>query len=523
MNHQPTTAPPPADRVRRGVVSGPWRLFLLAFGLLFLLMGAYSTATPQGASPDEPAHAMRAYAAAHGQLFGPASRSVPGTIDLRVSTYFAELESHMPCFKRDITRTPACVTPIAGKDRPAIGHSSTAASTPVFYLAVGWPTLVLDGAKGLYAMRLVAAALCSALLALAFVALRGLPRFRWATLALAAGVTPMTLFLSGTVNPNGMEVAATVAVFSLLVVTFSAPTSRAVLAWRVAGITVVSLLLVNTRMIALLWLLLALVAALLLSDRAVLRAVFRWWPTWVAVGVIGAVSAAVAVFSLRPRPLTPAYQPAGVGSSWFEGFWWAAGQTVSFMDGWIARFGWAEIPAPAVAVAIWSCVGGGLLLIGLTLGPVRLRIAALLIALAIVLLPPFSQAAVVEVTGFLWQGRYTLAPAVMLLVLAGMGLDRALREPGADRRTALLARVAVVLLAIGQAGAFLWMLRRYVTGMTATTTWLDLVREPLWQPPGGWWPVALAAVLAAAAGAVLVDRAVRGGAAAPSVQGAVRE
>jgi hypothetical protein len=398
----------------------------------------------------------------------------------------------------------------------------------VFYLAVGWPTLVIDGAKGLYAMRLVSAALCSALLALAFVALRSLPRFRWATLALAAGVTPMTLFLSGTVNPNGLEVAATVAVFSLLVTAFSAPSPRAVLAWRIAGIAVVSLLLVNTRMIALLWLLLALVAALLLSDRVALRTVFRWWPTWVAVGIIGAVSATVALFYLRPRPLTPAYQPTGAGSTWFEGFSWAADQTVSFMSGWIAQFGWMEIPLPALALAIWACVGGGLLLIGVTLGPVRLRIAALLIGLAIVLVPPFSQAAVVGVAGFIWQGRYTLAPAVMLLVLAGIGLDRALREPGEERRTALLVRVVVVLLAVGQAGAFLWMLRRYVTGMTATTTWLDLVRAPVWQPPGGWLLVALVAALAAAAGAVLVDRAVRARTGVPSVrgagaQGAVRE
>jgi hypothetical protein len=256
--------------------------------------------------------------------------------------------------------------------------------------------------------------------------------------------------------------------------------------------------------------------------------VFRWWPAWVAVGLIGVVGAAVAVFYLRPRPLTPAYQPTGAGSTWFEGFSWAADQTVSFMSGWIAQFGWMEIPLPAVAIAIWACVGGGLLLVGVTLGPVRLRIAALLVGAAIVLVPPFSQAAVVGVAGFIWQGRYTLAPAVMLLVLAGIGLDRALREPGDDRRTALVVRVVIVLLAVGQAGAFLWMLRRYVTGMTATTTWLDLVRAPLWQPPGGWLLVALVALLATAAGAVLVDRAVRGRSGVTSVrgpraQGAVRE
>ncbi|WP_285113880.1 DUF2142 domain-containing protein [Leifsonia sp. fls2-241-R2A-40a] len=488
---------------RRTGPRGPWTTFWLAFGVLFLMMGSYSLATPQGASPDEPAHAMRAYAAAHGQLFGPESRAVPGTLDLRVSEYFAQLEKHMPCFKRDVTHTPACVTPIADEDAVTTGHSSTGISTPVFYLAVGWPTAVLDGAKGLYAMRLVGAALCAALLALAFVALRSLPRARWATLALAVGVTPMTLFLSGTVNPNGLEVAATAAAFALLLATFATESSRRILAWRLAGVVVVSILLVNTRSIALLWLLLALVAALILSDRAVLRTVFRWWATWVGVGIVVAVTLAVAVFYLRPRPLTPAYQPIGAGSSWGQGFSWTIDQTSSFMTGWIAQFGWLEIPAPAIAILIWATLGGGLLLTGLVYGGRRVGFAALPVALAIVFVPPFSQAAVIGDAGYIWQGRYTLAPAVLLVVLAGIGLDRGL---GArfDLPLRPLVRVGVVLLGIGHVAAFVWMVRRYVTGLTPTGTWLDLLRHPLWQPPGGWVAPVLVLTAASVAGAWLL-------------------
>jgi hypothetical protein len=505
------------DHPRRPAARGAWATFWLAFGVLFLMMGSYALATPQGASPDEPAHAMRAYAAAHGQLFGPESKTVTGTIDLRVSTYFAQLEKHMPCFKRDITQTPACVTPIAHPDATTTGHSSTGVSTPVFYLAVGWPTIALDGAKGLYAMRLASAALCAALLALAFVAVRSLPRSRWATLALAVGATPMTLFLSGTVNPNGLEVAATAAAFALLAAAFGSPASRRVLAWRVAGIVVVSLLLVNTRSIALLWLLLALAAALLLSERDVLRGVLRWWATWVGVGIVVVVTLAVAVFYLRPRPLTPAYQPIGAGSSWGQGFSWTIDQTFSFMTGWIAQFGWLEIPAPAIAIAIWATVGGAVLLFGIALGGRRVGWAALLVGLAIVFVPPFSQAAVIGVAGYIWQGRYTLAPAVLLLVIAGIGLDRALSAAPAagDLRTDRIHRglrhvviVAAVLLAVGHVGAFLWMVRRYVTGLTSTGTWLDLLRAPHWQPPGGWMLPVLVLTLAAAAGAWLLIRTV---------------
>lgn len=488
----------------------PLTVFGIAFGLLFLLMASFSVATPPGASPDEPAHAIRAYAAGHGELWGPEGRSIPGTIDQTVSTYFAKLESHMPCFKRNVAVTPACVAPIPNQDAPTTGHTSTTVNTPVFYVIVGWPTAFLDGAKGLYAMRLVNALLCSALLALAFTALAftalgGVARPRWAIGALAIGVTPMVLFLSGTLNPNGLEVAASAAVFTLLLHTFSTQTSTRWRVLRILGIVAVSLLLVNTRSIAMLWLALAFVVALLLGHRDALRAVFRFWLTWVGIAVIGAVAVAATLFYLRPRSLTPGYAPVGAGGTWWQGFSNTIDQTFSFMVGWIAQFGWMEIPAPALTVAVFASVGGMVILLGSTLGPRNVRIGALLLGLAIVLVPPFSQAAVIHDAGYIWQGRYTIAPAVLLVVLAGIGLDHAL--PAADRRLTAVARVSVVLLGLAQLAGFLWMLRRYVTGLQPTLTWVDLVRAPQWQPPGGWLIVTVVFTLSTALAAWILIRA----------------
>ncbi|ANF32889.1 hypothetical protein A0130_15555 [Leifsonia xyli] len=178
------------------------------------------------------------------------------------------------------------------------------------------------------------------------------------------------------------------------------------------------------------------------------------------------------------------------------------------MTGWIAQFGWLEIPAPAIAIGIWAVVGGGILVTGIVFGGRRTQLAALPIGLALVLVPPFSQAAVIGVAGYIWQGRYTLAPAVMLLLLAGIGLDRALPalDPAGPLRP--LVRVSIVLLAIGQAAAFLWMVRRYVTGLTSTGTWLDLLRHPVWQPPGGWIVLVVVLTAAAAVGAWLTIRSV---------------
>lgn len=466
------------------------RVFGFGAAILFILMACFSLATPQGASPDEPAHAMRAYAAAHGQLDGPASRSAAGTIDLTVPDYFAHLEPRLACYKRVITETPACVAPLPSTDPLVTGHSSATVNTPVFYVLTGWPSLFLHDAKALYGMRLASALLCALLLGVAFAALRALPRWRWTTAALAVGVTPMVLFLSGTLNPNGLEVAATVSSFALLTLLFSRPPSRFT-PLLVTGIVVIATLLIFTRSVAILWLLLALAASLLLARPAVLRAVVRRWWIVAAAVLVALVAGGAALYYLRPRALTPAYQPVGAGSSWAEGFSTTIDQTFSYLIGWIGQFGWTEAPAPALTVAVVATVGGGLLLVASGVARLRTGLALGLIGLALILVPPFSQAAVVHDAGYIWQGRYTLALAVVLLLVAGRSLDEVLPDLPWSSLGRRVLWAALCIVAIGQVAAFLWALRRYVTSLSWSTTWLDMFRHPQWQPPGGWLPVTL--------------------------------
>ena len=496
----------PTDTAETTVTPGALaRVFGVATAILFVLMACFALATPQGGSPDEPAHAMRAWAAAHGQLDGPASRSAAGTIDLKVPEYFADLEPRLACFKRVITQTPACVSPLPASDPVVTGHSSATVNTPAFYVLTGWPSLFLHEAKALYGMRLVSALLCAVLLGVAFAALRALPRWRWTWAALGVGITPMVLFLSGTLNPNGLEVAATVASFALLTLLFSRPPSR-LTPVVVTAVVLIGTLLILTRSIAILWLLLALVAALLLAPPASLRAVLRTWWVLAAAALVALVAVVAAVYYLRPRALTPAYQPVGAGSSWAQGFSTTIDQTFSYMVGWIGQFGWLEAPAPALTVAVVAAVGGAILLIGASVARVRSALALALLALVVVQVPPFSQAAVVHDAGYIWQGRYTLALAVVLLLVAGRSLDAAL--PGLPE-SALSRRVlwaALGAVAVGQLAAFLWALRRYVIGLSWNTTWLDLFRSPQWQPPGGWIPVTVVFAVAVVTGCVLLGR-----------------
>ena len=476
--------------------------FLLSFAMIFALTLIWAVATPPMASPDEPAHAMRAAAAALGQLEGTPSTTVPGSADVTVPRYFAEAEEHLNCYRRQILVTPSCVTPVGDPTALVIGHTTAAAlNPPLFYVTVGWPATFLDGAKALYAMRALSALVCAALLAVAFTALR---RSSWSVLAMAVATTPMVLFLSGTVNPNGMEACAAVAAFALLTTTLRTESTGWILIQRVALITMSSILLINTRSLSLVWLLIIAVVSLLLAKPDVLRSVLRAPATWLGSALIGATAVWALRFSLRPQDLTLTYSPIGAGGSWESGFFTTLDRTFEYGLGWIGHFGWLDTPAPTFTLLIWTLTAGMIILAGLVLGSWRVRTGLILIALVMILLPALLQAALVQDVGYVWQGRYTIALFMVVLVAAGIGLGDSVVFPTAGSPTCRLIVAGAVALGLGQIAAFVWALKRYVVSLSWDLTWIDMLTNPTWLPPGGWIPLGLAYSALIAAGTFLL-------------------
>ncbi len=94
---------------------------------------------------------------------------------------------------------------------------------PAYYAVVGIPTLVRPGEATVYVMRFLTAAIVACLLTLGVTACRELDDPRWAVVGFAAAVTPMTLFLAGSVNPSAVEIAAALALWATLLIWFSNP------------------------------------------------------------------------------------------------------------------------------------------------------------------------------------------------------------------------------------------------------------------------------------------------------------
>ncbi len=483
-----------------------WIVFLVATVAFFAPMAVWAFASPLSSIPDEPAHFIRAAAVVDGQIVTGVWEENPAFAGVEVPRYVAHTAS-LTCFAFQPEVTADCAPELEGDpDEPVITGTSAALNSPVYYAVVGLPTLIAGGDVALYGMRLVNALVTAALLGIAAMQLSRIRPMRWTLVALAAATTPMVVYLAGSVNPNAWEAAGAAALMSTLLAAFLArgPSRER---WEQVGLVFVAVaLLVNTRSIAFLWvvLIVALVLALVGAERV--KATFATPQAWAAVGA----AALAGILSLVWYAFLPDYDETAIpvaGMSMLGAFIVMFFSTVEQAEGLIGFFGWLDTPSPALGAALLSAILIAGVVAALILGRTRHRVALLSAVAVLVVLPAVVQAVIAPSLGLIWQGRYTLALFVAVVLAAGFILDRdAGTAGGAHGRPVVVVVLTGVVVA--QMSAFFWVLKRYAVGITGS--WRDLLLEPSWQPPGGMALLAIVLALALTAGGLLVIHATRG-------------
>ncbi len=487
----------------------PKRLWAIAFALFFTLAASWSAATPLGASPDEHAHFIRAAAVARGQMGGP-EVMVPHMVagiegkfaetGVQLPQWYAELPKQHDCYAWKQTEPASCA--------PSIGHSgktvpaTTAAGRyhPAFYLLTGWPSLLVKGPHGLYLMRLMSAVLCSALLASAVVTAAEWRRRSVAVLGVFTAATPMALYMAGMVNPSGGEIAAGILVWTALLSILVSPDPQ-LLNRRLARVGIGGLALINIRPLGLIWFAGAVVFALLLQQRGVLRQVLRRKALWVWTALLGAATAGALLWAAQHPDNSVINTPKTLTAK--EAARQTFGNTQTYVDQMIGYFGWLDTPAPAFTYLVWLGVIAALTALGLAYGRGREALALIGMLVAIVVVPVAAQSSQAEKLGMVWQGRYLLPFAVGLPLMAA--LIGASRSPERGFPWRRLTGFAVAGLALADAAAFFWTLRRFAVGTAGP--WVPFSAH--WAPPGGWvlWTgVYTAAAFAPVLTALMRDR-----------------
>lgn len=466
-------------------------MFVVAFALFILVGEIWSLATPLNGGPDERAHTIKAAAVVRGQWLGHPVPGAPGAYtSVRVPRIYTDFgiddcvrgrpaEPEGTCPRRSV---PDEVV----QNRTYVGHYP-----PLYYLLVGWPTVLATQAS-IYLMRAMSVLASSLFLALAVATACCWSRSKVLLPAVAVAITPMALFLSGVINPSGLEISAAVAMWTaaVVLVTDQAADPPAALIGVLTAATCVELL---VRGDSPLWPAVCLLVMLPLAWRRLpLRTLYRRVSVRVAGFCLGLAAAGTVAWYVVGQPQTIVPQGgAPPGATGSEVTRMIVGSTGSVVQQMVGNFGWLDTPAPFVTYLIWFGVAGALLLLAVLIGRAR-HLASLAVAIVASVLVTFV---VLESTirqENLAQGRYFLPLAVSIPIVAGaLGVQAGLPR----RASARWSSSALVLLCAGQVAAGWWALRRYLVGDRGPL--LPTATVPgVWHPPLPGWTLDLAFLLA---------------------------
>jgi hypothetical protein len=467
------------------VTSSARLTFVVAWVALTLTSAAWALTTPLSASPDEPSHIIRASSVVRGEIIGENTKD-PALKRVHVPAGIAQAWK-WTCYAYQPTVSAACVPPtINGLDLKS-APTSAGLYNPIYYAIVGLPSLFFENTRiDVFAMRALSGMLSSFFLAFTFTMLLRIMSPLLAGVAFFAALTPMVLFLNGSVNPNSIEIASGEALtVGLLAVALGLAKQNhgAILAVTAAA----GVLLANSRGLSPLWMALIGVSVLIFAPFSEMRRLFRERSVIIALAVMAAGVAFAALWIALTGTLSTMGTFAGAGqTSPIRAFFvMLVDQTAD--PGIVGYFGWLDTPAPNLVFFIWSSLLGSLMILSVAFARGRARLALLFSLATVLLVPPVVQASSVAKSGYIWQGRYSLVAVVAAVIFAAVALGSS--SHGIVLRRGIASRLVIVvgtLVVIGQLDSLVGALRRYAApGSPSVFTFLT---APAWAPPGGAVP-----------------------------------
>ena len=488
---------------------------VLAFLAFLALALSWSLGTPLLSAADEPEQTIKAAAVVRGEFAGPehvwnfpgwqATYTTPDYLEVSYRLphgLVAALAEHNPgCYAFRVDVTAACTARADARTAAAAGDIAATHMdySPLYYLLVGWPSLLLDGDDAIYGMRAAAAVITAALLAAAY--LCAARRRSAAAIGVVAATTPAAIYFGSVVNPSGLEICSALLVWTSFLAMVRAGTDGegedrgdaecGDVGGRRDGLlfTLSGALLILTRPLGPVWF--AMIVVLVLATR---REPIRWLREAVRGRAARLTGAALACALLAAAAWDTTQNTTGMVPkvnpryTLATGAYLALQQTPNFLAQMLGLIGWNDVHVPAVTTVLWYGAIIAVLILAVALGDRRERLVLLALAALIVVFPVVFEAYSAASYGSGWQGRYALPLAVGLPILGAEIVMRRLRALSPD---GALPRALASTFGIGVAVAYLcqvwWTWRRYAQGLAGTT----IPMPAKWSPPLGW-PAVLA-------------------------------
>jgi uncharacterized membrane protein len=458
-------------------VIGRTRLVLVGVGLALLLM-AWVVATRPFDAPDEASHYLRALTIANGHLLGP-KVPYPGWGSPTENAWARQGARGVMVSAAMAPPEVACVS---GRPDWGTGSCLEATSTgnyhPLPYLL---PAVALSVAgtapTGLWLSRVASALPCVALIILALTLLWS--GSAWSVIGLLAAVTPMVLFVSSVVNPNGLEVAASLAFVAAVLRVARAPSEVPRWVWIAVvasgAVTILSWQLGPLFVVADL----ALLAAII--GRSGLRRTFGGGrAAWAAAVVLAIATVVWLVYGLASGV---AHSHFGV-NPFLGSLHVGVTQLAVVLRDSIGTFGSLTVPLPNAARWIWWILVIALCGIALLVSNKRERLVLGTTVLLVLAFPVVFYAWIYRFSGYGLQGRYLLSLMVLIPLVSGEFCYRHTDQLARVRWTPVAVASAVGVLAVFQAYAWFYDAR----DAAGAPRIVDFYAHATWQPPLGWIP-----------------------------------
>lgn len=396
--------------------------FVISTLIYFVIFALWSVSSPIGASPDEPRHVATAYGAVHGGI---------GNFEAQVPTWIAELgtgQDGSPCYAWNPNQTADCISTSLPSSETVTVKSQFGSYFPAYYLVTGSPTLVIDGQLALMLMRLVSSLLCAVILGLATWSIKRGAKKLGSKLNFIVPLTllPMAVFLYGSVNSSGMEIASSVYFWCASLILFSSSTNED-RRFKLIHFSIAAILLLSTRLLAPLWIAAIIVIVCLTVDHFFLRLKelinkrdFQFTLVCIALFTVG-----VLVWDyLHPNYyLDPNQKPVtsiADGVREVSQFFLNSSLHTVFEFG-IGQLGWGDTVLPFALLAtlmIWGALAGAIF--------TRNNQQKTIYRVSLILLTPVVASSIIAGIGWSgvdWQGRYSLplllgVPIVLIYLLS---------------------------------------------------------------------------------------------------------
>ncbi len=497
----------------RGVLVG-----IVAFVLFAILTIAWSFTSPIGSAPDEPHHIVKAAAVWRGEWLGThAAGQNIAIMVVHVPETYSGLFNVNKCYRLQPDISAACSPSIPANSTIVPTDTHVGRYPPLYYLLVGWPTLLSTAESTIRWMRVVSCLLNSAILGFAFMLIRRYRMGVGAVVGAVCALTPVAIYMDSTVQPNGLEVSlaflVSVAVIGLARFASIHPVRRGrrdrgstagddgaadaprppTMLVNALGASASTVVLV--RGLSPLWLgCIGVVALILIPASSWLSwlrlGIFR---IWIAILAITSFLALAWIFGAKTLQIQPwaSHRNHWKHATFTDEVHVVAARTPWFLEqmfGALTHDAQPGVGAYATAAALF-CL---LIVAGLIRGSWRERLAILFSVAATLAIPIMLAAPRVRADGINWQGRYIMPFAVEIAIVSGVAAfhsrtarARARSSAGAVTSPTVLRRVIgvlVVLVALTLEAVSFWSaLRRYSVSNLGPRDLLK-VAHPLWSP-----------------------------------------